>query len=274
MQFITVSRKLGSGGAEVARAVAKKLSYPLYDTEAIEQAAREMGFLESVREIDERAPSFFRRILSNRPTVDLDRLNSVVYELAKRGDAVFLGRGSHLLLRSFNCGLHVRITASREKRIQSLMAKGFQKEAATKAVDQSDQERSAFTKFAFGVDWDNPDVYDLVLNTDKLSLDLAVETIIQVAHSKDIQACSVDALRTIEIMALATRVDAAILEAGLTYAQNLSVSAKVLEPGAVELTGIVENEGSKAKAEEVVKTVPGVRLVENHIRVAPATRYA
>ncbi len=49
MHVITFTRKMGTNGSEIARRVANELQYSLYDTEAIENAAREMGFLEDVR---------------------------------------------------------------------------------------------------------------------------------------------------------------------------------------------------------------------------------
>ena len=103
MYFITFSRKMGTSGSEIARRVADQLGYSFYDTEAIENTAREMGFLEDVKEIDEKVPSLFQRLFSQKPEVHLDRLNSIIYELASRGNAVFLGRGSHILLRAFKC---------------------------------------------------------------------------------------------------------------------------------------------------------------------------
>src|SRR4030042_956007 len=132
MHFITISRKTGANGSEISKQVAEKLGYHFYDTEAIEKTAREMGFLESVREIDERVPSLFQRIFSHRPIIDLDRLNSVLYELAGRGDAVFLGREGQVLLRDFNCALHIRVTASPDKRMQNLIERGITREAASK----------------------------------------------------------------------------------------------------------------------------------------------
>jgi cytidylate kinase len=178
MYFITFSRKAGTDGAEVARRVAQQLGYNFYHTEAIENAAREMGFLKDVQEIDEKVPSLFQRLFSQKPEVHLDRLHSVIYELASRGNAVFLGRGSHILLRSFKCALHVRVTASLEKRVEILMGRGFHREAAIKTIDRSDHERGAFIKFAFRVDWDNPELYDLVLNMDNLTIGLAASTIL------------------------------------------------------------------------------------------------
>ena len=265
MHFVTFSRKMGAGGEEIARQVARRLGYKFYDTALIDEAAREMGFLESVQEIDERSPSFFRRIFSHQPAVQLDRLNSVLYELAARGDAVFLGRGSHLLLKSFQCGLHVRVTASRERRIQNLMALGYAEEAAAASIDGTDHERSSFIRFAFGVDWDVPERYDIVFNMDKLSPELAVNTIVGMARSAEIKACSVDALRSMEMTALTYRAQAALMEAGISPAV---VSVSSTGRGHVVLTGVVQRGETKARAEEIVKAVKGVETIENRISLS------
>jgi len=275
MHFITFSRKMGSNGSEIARQVAKKLGYNFYDTEAIEKVAREMGFLESVKEIGERVPSLFQRIFSHRPTIDLDRLNSVIYELAGRGDAVFLGRGGQVLLRDFNCALHIRVTASLEKRIQNLVERGIHREAASRAIEDSDHERSAFVRFAFKLDWDNEELYDIVLNMDKVSVKLAVDTILTMARSDEIKACPVDAMKSLEVMGLANRAEAALIEAGLTYGPaGAYVSVIVEEPGRVRLLGVVDDKASKTRAEKIVKNVKGVESIENQIHIAPADRHA
>lgn len=150
--FITFSEKLGTQGSEIARRISDELGYHFYDTEAIENAAQELGFLQDVKEIDEKVPSLFERLFSRKPEIHLDRLSSVIYELASRGNAVFLGRGSYVLLKDFKCALHIRVTASLEKRIQNLMERGLEREDAIKAIHRSDHERGAFVKFAFGVD--------------------------------------------------------------------------------------------------------------------------
>jgi cytidylate kinase len=274
MDFVTFSRELGSGGSVIAEQVAKTLGYHFIDTKAIEKAAGEMGFLESVEEVDERTPSFFRRFLSHKPSIELDRLNSIIYELARHGDTVFLGRGGQILLNSFDCALHVRIVASRPKRVQNLMERGYAKEAALKAIEKSDHERSSFIRFAFKREWDDPRLYDLVINMDKLNIKLAVEAILAIAHSDEIKACTMDALQSIGRMALADRAEAAIIEAGLSWGQTYSVSVSVPEPGKIRLTGLVEEEGAKKRAEGVVKMVKGVESVDNQIRVTKTDRHA
>jgi cytidylate kinase len=274
MRFITFSRKMGTNGTEIARQVAEELGYHFYDTEAIESAAREMGFLENVKEIDVKVPSLFQRLFSHKPAIELDRLNSVVYELASRGDAVFLGRGGQILLRDFNCALHIRVTASLGKRIQNLIERGVHREVALKAIEDSDHERSSFIRFAFKVDWDNDDLYDLVLNMDKVTVKLAVDTILTMARSDEIKACSVDAMKSLEMMSLKNRAEAALIEAGLTYGPaGAYVSVIVDEPGKVRLLGVVDDKETKTRAEKIINNVKGAESIENKIHVAPADRH-
>jgi cytidylate kinase len=270
MYFITFSEKMGSNGSEIALRVAEQLGYSFYDTEAIENAAREMGFLQDIREIDEKMPSLFQRLFSQKPEIHLDRLHSVIYELASRGNAVFLGRGSYILLRVFKCALHIRVIASLEKRIQNLVERGFHREVAIKEIHRSDHERGAFVKFAFGVDSDNVDLYDIVINTDNFTIDLAINTVLHMARSEEIKARSLDAMKSLEMMGLARRVEAVLIEAGFP---STSVSVSVLEPGKIQLTGFVGKQMEKAEAEGVLKGVKGIKSLENQIRVIEPYKY-
>ena len=272
MKWITVSRKMGTHGSDIAKRVASELGYRFYDTEAINQMAQELGVLESIREVDEKTPPLFQRIFSQRPLIDLERLYSVIYELARQGDAVFLGRGSHLLLRDFPCALHVRVTASPESRVRTLLDQGFTREAAVRAIRRSDDERSGVLKFAFGVDWEDPARYDIVLNMDKLSVNLAVSTVLHMVRSPEISEASADAIETLETMALASRAEAALSEATVGRGIASALSVSVVAPGKVRVSGRVETGAQKADAESAVRAVKGVEVVENVIEVVPVFR--
>ena len=264
MYLITFSEKMGSNGSEIARKVADQLGYNFYDTEAIENAAQEMGFLQDVKEIDEKVPSLFERLFSHKPEIHLDRLNSVIYELASLGNAIFLGRGSYILLRTFKCALHIRVTASLEKRIQNLLEEGFHREVAIKAIHRSDHERGSFVKFAFRVDWESPDLYDLVLNMDNLTVDLAADIVLHTARSEEIKARSLDAMKSLEMMGLARRIEAVLIEADFP---STSVSFSVLEKGKIQLTGTVSEQSKKIRAEEILMEVKGIKSIDNQIKV-------
>ena len=273
MHFITFSRELGSNGGEVAKKVADQLGYRFIDTGAIDKKAREMGFLESVEQIDEKAPSFLKRVFSRQQNINLARLNSIIYEFGKQGNTVFLGRGGHILLKNFGCALHIRVTASLETRIRNLVARGYEKKPADRVIEMSDHDRSGFMRFAFGVDWSDSRIYDLVLNTNKLGIDSAAETVVSMAQSGDIKDCSQKSLETLGRYALVNRSEAAILEAGVSYGFNTTVHVSVEEPGKVQLSGYVYDEGSKVRTEEVIMATYGVEGIVNQIQVLPPERY-
>jgi cytidylate kinase len=271
MYFITISRKMGTSGHAIAQRVADELGYKLYDTEAIENAAREMGFLKDIKKADEKVPSLFERLFSHQPEAHLDRLQSVIYELASRGNAVFLGRGSHILLRNFKCALQIRVTASLENRIQNLMGRGCLREAAIKAIDKSDREREAFIKYAFGLDRDHAELYDIVINMDNFTVDFAVDTVLHMARSAEIKACSIDAMKSLEMMGLTRRAEAALIETDFGIS-SASVSVSILEPGKIQLTGIVSEQSNKMDAARILERVKGVKSVDNQIRVVSVNR--
>ncbi|HTX52884.1 MAG TPA: cytidylate kinase family protein [Candidatus Baltobacteraceae bacterium] len=267
MKWITVSRKMGTHGSDIARQVASKLGYRVYDTKAINRKAEELGFLESVHDIDEKTPSLFQRVFSRRPMVYLERLYSVLYELAKQGDAVFLGRGSHLLLRDFTGALHVRVIASPATCLRTLTAQGLNPDAAARILKRTDDERRAFLRFAFGVDWDDPTRYDLVLNMDKLSVDLAVRTVVQLVRAPDFPEVPPEAVRSLDTLALTSRAEAALIEAAFGQGLVSPLSVAVVAPGTVRVSGEVETLARKAEAERILRTVRGVDAVENALQV-------
>jgi cytidylate kinase len=265
MYFITFSREMGTKGTEIAKLVAKELKYAFYDTEDIEKKAEEMGFLDDIREVNGKAPPPLKRFFSYRPEICLDRLYVVIYELARLGSAVILGRGGNILFRSLPYALHVRVIASQEKRVCNLVERGYKREAAVIIMEKSDHERESFIKFAFHRDWHNPELYDIVLNMDKLTVNTAANMILCAARADEIRGRTGEVMNSLDMMELAVRVGAALTEAGFPSSY---VSAFVDAPGKVRLTGIVQVPREKSTAERAAKEVKGVESVENEIQIA------
>jgi cytidylate kinase len=259
---------MGARGTEIARLVAKELQYNFYDTEAIENRARETGILNDVEKVDDKAPPLLKRFFTHRPEVLLDRLHAVMYELAGRGNAVFLGRGGNVLLRSVPGTLHIRIIASRQKRLRNLLERGLKREEALAAMEKSDHERESFIKFAFRRDWEDPELYDMVLNTDNLAVDLAAHIIVGAARTEDARDRSADVKNSLQLMELTERVEAALTEGGFPPSY---ISSSVGPGGKVRLTGVVQVPWEKSAAEGAVKAVEGVESVENLIEIASSS---
>ena len=273
MSLITISESIGCGGKAIAALVAKELKLELYDDRRLEEEAIQLGVQpEVLKDLDEKAPGIFSRIFSDKPQVYLDLLQGVVYEVAKRGQGIILGHGSQVLLRDFGCALHVRIYGSDSSRIEYLMkGRGLSREATEKLIHKTDNEQRGFLQFAFHMNWNDPSLYDLVINRDKLSTDLAAKLVIEAARSQEIKECSMTALESMERLSLSRRVDAALLESNLSrdaFRRDM-FHIEVPEQGVVHITGVTHMEGAEERLLKVVKGVSGVTEVRSEVVVMP-----
>ena len=265
MYFITISEMLGTGGEIISRRVAEIMNYAYYGEEELFKAADQLGFLSDVKKLDEKGPTLLEKFFSEKPKVYLDRLQSVVYEVAKKGDALFFGRGSQFLLNSFDCALHVLVTGSIEKRIDRVMEeRRVEREVAEKIIHLSDHDKRGFLRFAFDEDWLNPHLYDLILNTDKLSIDSAVKIVIDAGKSDEIKACGIDSVKSLGKLSLHRKIEAVFLEAGLTH-QNLFFTVEDVD--SVRLYGLVNSLEKKEKIETIVKGIKGIKNITNDLKI-------
>ena len=263
MYFITISEMSGTYGEKIARQVAKKLGYTFYGEEELSKAADEMGFLDDVRKLNEKGPSLLEKFFSERPKIYLNRLQSVILEMAKKGDAVFFGRGSQLLLHSFDCAFHVLLTGSLEKRVQRVMEeKHVSREVAEQMIHRSDHDKRGFVRFAYDQDWLNPQLYDLLINVDKLSFDSAVKIVVDAAKSEEIKACGRDSVRLLGKLSLQRKVESALLEADVV---NPHLFVSVENANTVRLYGMANSPEEKETVERVVKGIKDIKKVSNDL---------
>ena len=268
MPLITITRNIGCNGTTIAQRVAEEMKLELYDDARLEQEADRLGLRPKDLEImEEKAPGLFDRLWGLKPEIYLDLLQAVVYEVAHRGNGVIMGHGSQMLLRDFNCALHVRIFASDEFRIARLVRKrGMSPEAAEKFIHKKDSERRGFIRYAFHMDWNDPTLYDVIINRDKLTSDLAVKLIVEAAHSKEIQECSITATEAMERLSLSRRIEAAMIKNDFS---SHEFHVEVPEKGVALITGWTYSQDEKARIVQVVKGVPGVKNVQTDVAVVP-----
>jgi hypothetical protein len=189
----------------------------------------------------------------------------VILEVAKKGNGVFFGRGSQLLLHSFDCAFHVLVTGSTEKRIERVTAeKRVGREVAEQMINRSDHDKRGFLRFAFDEDWLNPQLYDLLLNMDKLSIDSAVKIVVDAAKSDEIKACGRDSVKLLGKLSLHRKVESALLEAGMT---NPHLFVTVEDANSVRLYGVVSSSEEKEMLEKTVKGIKDIKKVVNDVTV-------
>ncbi len=265
MNFITFSEMIGSRGEDIAKQVAAELKYSYFGEEELSATASKNSFFSILQKFDEKGPNLFERFFSEKPKIYLDRFQSMIYDEAQKGDTVFFGRGSQLLLNSFGCALHVLVTGSEEKRIEVVMAQNtVGKEVAKKIVERSDHDKRGFIRYAFDEDWLNPKLYDLIINTDKLSVAPAVNLVVGAATSNEIGTCGIDSIDLLGRLSLQRKVESALLELDINRSH---IFTTVEDIKTIRLSGLVNSLSEKEIVEESVRKVAGVIRVINDIQV-------
>jgi cytidylate kinase len=175
---IAISRQAGANGAAVARAAGERLGWPVYDRELIEKIAQEMGLRSQlVESIDESRTSWLEeclRAFTSRPGVSegayLLTLRRVLFSLAAHGDCVIVGRGAAQVLPEATT-LRIRLVGPFEQRIASIRERhGLWPAEARRFVQETDERRRRFVQDHFHKGPDDPALYDLVLNSGRLSV--------------------------------------------------------------------------------------------------------
>jgi cytidylate kinase len=266
MPLITITQNFGSNGLAIARKVSEGLGWELFDDQKLKELVQQKGIsAKEISHLDEKSPGFWDLFFKSRPQIYLNMLESVVYEVAQRGEGVIIGHGSQMLLREFDCAFHVRILTLEGRRADRVAAEqGISREAALKLVRQRDKEQAGFFRFAFQLDMDDPDLYDLIINTHKLQTETAADLVIRAATSDDMRACGLNALEAMERLALEKKVRAALLESRI---DDRAIIIEVSEKGVACVAGVSPNAEEKKRIEAAVGRVPGVAKVVSALEV-------
>jgi cytidylate kinase len=180
IQVITVSRQSGSLGTEVSRLAAGQLGFNLVWREVINKAAMRVGSPEAaLAAIDDLGilgicPSP-QACLAYRQSVEV-----LLQEYAEQGKIIIIGRAGQIILKDRSDALHVRITAPLEVRVRRLVElHSITSEAALAQIEASDGYRKKYMKRFYHCRWDDPGLYDLTINTGRLSAEEAASVITQ-----------------------------------------------------------------------------------------------
>lgn len=268
MAIVTIAHVTGSGGPEIGTAVAERLGYRYVDREMISQAALKYGVVEEkLTQLDETKPSLFERFdVETRQYITV--LQSALLDVAEQDNVVINSRGGQILLRGIAHVLRVRVIAPFDLRVKRVIAKmaGQMAESVdvrttAEMVRRSDQEKFGRMRYLYDVDWGDPALYDLVVNTEKLTVDAAVEVIAGLVRRPQLQA-SEESRQAVRDRALASRVRAALAAHPETRKYRINVEA---ERGVIRLEGTAALE----RATEVARSVAGVEDVKGHLLEVP-----
>ncbi len=183
-RVITVEREFGSGAAEIAREIASRLGWKLWDQALTEEIAKVANVDRSaVMYCDERLDSTFHRLaktfwrgsyersmpLKGTEPFDADRFVAIGQEVMTRaataGNCVIVGRGAPYFLRAQPDVFHVFLYAPRAEKLRRLRLIGHSEKEAEELVDTVDRDRIEFVKHYFGADWPTRCLYHMMINT-------------------------------------------------------------------------------------------------------------
>jgi cytidylate kinase len=265
MAIITISREMGSGGIPIAHKVAEKLGYKLIDGETIMEAAEAYGLsAEAVEQADEKPPHFVDT-LDSKQFLDLHLIELIILEAALKGNVVIYGRGGQDLLTDVNSVLRTRIIAPFEDRVERWAEREWlDPDRARYLVRKSDQQRAGFIKYYFDRDWEDSVHYDLIINTQRLSEDKAVEVICDSVKDENLEGVKARSKKHLTDLILRKRVEIAILSANDIDAYLLEINVK---DGIVTLSGQLHSAAEKAAAAQQACSVEGVNDLQNDIKV-------
>ncbi len=196
ISIITVEREYGSGAGGIAKALAARLGWNLWDNEITCEIAKRLRCdVKSVEQREERLDPTFYRLMKifmrgsyeesftggGLDLLDAEHLSllfeKVVKDISTRGQCVIVGRGSTWFLRERPDAFHVFIYAPFDEKLRRLMALGKSRGEAEELIETVDRERAAFIKKFYGRIWPQRDMYNLMINS-FVGDDLVIETIL------------------------------------------------------------------------------------------------
>lgn len=106
-------------------------------------------------------------------------ITTLIEELGRQGNVVLVGRGSQAILAHRRDVLHVKVVAPFEQRCDRVAAgRGVDRQRSRELVERHDRWRQHYLRNTHGIDWDDPLLYHLTINTGKVDEDAAVSLIV------------------------------------------------------------------------------------------------
>jgi cytidylate kinase len=271
MAVIAISQQIGSRGAALGELAAKELGYRFLSGEQLiaQTATRFNVSAEQMKWYDVHTPHFW------------ERHKTEGYRFATFYRAVFLheaaldrivvaGRNSAHFLPEKCRGLRIRVIAPLAERInQTADDEKIPLDAADRRVREFDTEVKARSLSLFGIDLDEPTLYDLVVNTARRPLPVLAATLATLATRLDSDAAG-DATPSTAMRdaAIAAEVHAALIAHPKIRDAQVAVNCS---SGAVRVSGPGLVPPWDDLVIGVAQTVEGVASVEVGAEEAPIT---
>jgi len=205
MAVITISRQFGAGGITLGKKIAEALGYTFADSDILQRVAKEANVSTHwVESFEKEAGSKLSRMISSMVSkrwldrvladergyldekIYLDYLVLIIAQFADEGDVVILGRGSQYILNDHPDAVHILLVNEFENRVKFMMdSYDMSNKKAERTVTNEDRRRVSLYKRLGKSDYENPQLYHLVLNMGRLDLETARDTVCNLVAHKE-----------------------------------------------------------------------------------------
>jgi cytidylate kinase len=191
---IAISRLIGSEGTEIAQRVAESLGYTLVNKGVLEGIFRQYG-LPKFGELYTSVPNWWD-LADSKNLVIVSMINETMEALAHRGHMLIVGRGGYASLSKYVDVLNVRLQAPFAVRVERLMSRRnlTNRLSIEKEVKADDEAREKFVSRFYNHGWDDASDFDLVIDTDTISVEMAVEWIVAATQALERKEFGADAV--------------------------------------------------------------------------------
>ncbi|MGD8722462.1 MAG: cytidylate kinase-like family protein, partial [Desulfobacterales bacterium] len=182
MGVITISRGSYSKGKQIAEKLSQKLGYECISRDILLETSAHFNIPEFklVRAIHD-APSIFDRFQHGKEKY-ITFIREAFLAHIRKDNVVYHGLAGHFFCRGIPNILKIRIIANLEDRIKEEMRReNISEQEARDILEKDDEERRKWSMYLYGVDTNDPGLYDIVLHIDNLKVDDAVEILIGLA---------------------------------------------------------------------------------------------
>jgi len=265
MPLVAMTREMGSLGKDVAAGVAQRTGRKVVYHEIIEPIANKMRLRKShvQRFLDGKA-GLWEKLTTDRTSLSIFTADETFRFLRDGSTGVIRGWGAVHLLRNIPHVIRVRVCAPMETRVTRMMERlqTDNRETVESEIQMSEEAHTAITKRHFGVNWRDPELYDLVLCTERLSVEECVDEIDGIMKRKCFQETP-DSLRMVDDLATEWAVRSALRRDERTADTHITVECS---GGLVRLLGVVDTQKEANAAGEVARGAEGVKEVDNQLK--------
>ena len=189
--IITLSREYGSGGRYIGKLVAEKLGIKLYDKEFIAKLAEETGLSSEYIENNEQKRGALETLnngyysgLSNSDELFIKE-SELIKKVASENSCIIVGRCADFILKENKNVFKVFVYSNMEDKVKRATdIYGLDKNKAEKEINRINKLRANHYKYYTEKDWNNPENYDICINSDSLGVEKAADLICDMLKEK------------------------------------------------------------------------------------------